>query len=89
MSRPISVAVGALIAVASLLLLVFSVLASQDGALDADMASAAPFLGTTGIVIGGIGLAIAALVMGVGMGRWSSPKAVPTSAARKHEGLQE
>ena len=89
MSRSLAVAIGAVIGLGSLLLLLASVLASEGGALDADMAWAQGMVGTTGIVLGGIGLAVAALVMGLGMGRWSRPKPVTTSAGRKHEGLQE
>lgn len=89
MSRALSLAIGAVIGLLSLGVLVFSVMASQNNALGSDMAWAAPFLGTTGIIVGGIGLVIGAMVMGLGMGRWERPKPVTNSVARKHEGLRE
>jgi len=89
MNRTLMLAIGGLLAVFSACLLGWVVVAGQGYLLGPDLAQLEPYLGTAGVVVAGIGLVLAALLVGIGMGRWDHPKPVPTSAARRGEGLQQ
>lgn len=88
MNRMILVAGGAVLGVISLGVLALAAIAGADPAPGPDTGWFVPYLGSGGVVAAGIGLVVAALIMGIGMGRWRHPKAVPSSTARHHEGLQ-
>jgi len=86
MNRMILVGGGVFLAVISVAILALA--AMTDPATSPDTAWFEPYLGSGGVVAAGIGLVVAALILGIGMGRWRHPKPVPTSSARRHEGLQ-
>ena len=88
MTRTLLLAVGALLAVTSVCVLAVAAFAGQGDRLGADLAWLEPYLGSGGAVAAGIGLVAAALILGIGMGHWRDPRPVPTSNARRHEGLQ-
>jgi hypothetical protein len=89
MNRVLMLVVGGVVAVFSAGLLGVAVVAGHGDLLESDIAWFAPYLGTGGAIAAGIGLVVAAVLLGIGMGRWEDPRPVPTSAARRHEGLQE
>jgi hypothetical protein len=89
MNRTLMLAIGGLLAFLSACLLAFARVVSGGNLVDQDLGSFGPYFGTACVVAAGIGLVLAALCVGIGMGRWSHPKPVPTSAARREEGLQE
>ena len=89
MNRTLVMAIGGLLAALSACLLGLAMVASRGNLVGRDLASVEPYLGTAGVVAAGIGLVVAALCVGIGMGRWSHPRPVPTRAARRDEGLQE
>ena len=88
MNRTLVLAIGGVIAVLSCLFGLV-VVAGRGDRFGPDMTHIEPYLGTAGVVATAIGLVTAAILMGIGMGRWNHPKAVPTRAARREEGLQE
>ena len=88
MTRTLLLAVGALLAVTSASVLAVTAFAGQGDWLGADLGRLEPYLGSGGAVAAGIGLVTAALILGIGMGHWRDPKHVPTSNARRQEGLQ-
>jgi hypothetical protein len=89
MNRTLMLAIGGMLAALSVCLLALGVMAGRGNLVGPDLASLEPYLGTAGVVAAGIGLVVAALCVGIGMGRWAYPKPVPTRAARRGEGLQE
>lgn len=58
------------------------------GAVGLNVASLEPYVGSGGVVVAGIALVAAAVMIGIGLGRWEHPKPVPTNTERRHEGLQ-
>ena len=88
MTRTLLLAVGALLAATSACVLAVAVFVGQGDRFGADPAWLEPYLGSGGAVAAGIGLVTAALILGIGMGHWRDPKHVPTSNARRQEGLQ-
>ena len=88
MYRPVAMVAGAFIGVVSLILLGLSAMSARDDLPAGDMAWLDPWMGTLAALAGGVGLAVAALTIGIGMGRWIHPKPLPTPEARHHEGLQ-
>ena len=70
---------------AGFLALAFS--AERTG-LSPDMAWAEPYVGPGGMIVGGLALAAAFLLVGLGMGRWRHPRPVPDAGDRRHEGVQ-
>ena len=81
-------AVGLMLAVISAGLLGVVVLASQGDLLKSDGAWLEPYVGSGGVVAAGIAMVAAAVMIGIGLGRWEDPKPVPTATERHHEGLQ-
>lgn len=58
------------------------------GVVMLNVASLEPYVGSGGVVAAGIVLVAAAVMIGIGLGRWEHPKPVPTATERRHEGLQ-
>ena len=58
------------------------------GVVMLNIASLEPYVGSGGVVAAGLGLVAAAVMIGIGLGRWEHPKPVPTASQRRHEGLQ-
>lgn len=89
MNRTFVLAIGGVIALISAFLIGLAVVGGRGDGLDPGLTPLEPYLGTAGVVAAGIGLATAALLVGIGMGRWNHPKPVRTREARRDEGLQQ
>ena len=63
-------------------------LSAERNGLSPDMAWAEPYVGPGGMIVGGLALAAAFLLVGLGMGRWRHPRPVPDARERRHEGVQ-
>lgn len=61
---------------------------AERGGLGSDMAWAEPYVGTGGMVLGGLALAAAFLLIGLALGRWQHPRPVPDPRERHHHGVQ-
>ena len=89
MNRTFVLAIGGVIALISACLIGLAVVAGRDDRFGPGLTPLEPHLGTAGVVAAGIGLASAAMLVGIGMGRWNQPKPVPTREGRRDEGLQQ